>query len=148
MQSRVIPCNFENQQAIGCHKTAHSKTSQTGRPRSNDIMIPSGIICVLVPGCRRSEMPKTFGDGSAANPRLRKRRQKGDWKRILRCAIKSARKQDRINLQKIPAGSSMARQDLLQNDFLHGSSVDLTGLQSDTKGSVMAVLDLSAWHAS
>ena len=50
-------------------------------------------------------MPKIYGDDSTANLRLHKWRQKGIWKNILRCAVKSAHKQA-INLQKISVDSS------------------------------------------
>ncbi len=69
------------------------KPAATGRPRSNDRTVLNGIICVLVSGCRWGEMPKTCGDGSTANPRLRKWQEFGIWKKILGCAIKSAHKQ-------------------------------------------------------
>ena len=82
------------------------KPSKTGRPRSNDRMIINGIIYVLISGCRWSEMPKIYGDDSTANLRLHKWQQKGIWKKILRCAIKSAHKSGKINLQKILVDSS------------------------------------------
>ncbi len=82
------------------------KPAATGRPRSNDRMVLSGIICVLVSGCKWSEMSKTCGDGSTANPRLRKWQEFGIWKKILGRAIKSAHKSGRIDLQKISVDSS------------------------------------------
>ncbi len=48
------------------------KPAATGRPRSNDRTVLNGIICVLVSGCRWSEMPKTCGDDSTANPMPRR----------------------------------------------------------------------------
>ena len=76
------------------------KPAHTGRPRSNDRMILNGIIYVLISGCRWGEMPKRYGDDSTANLRLRKWQQKGIWKKILRCAIKSAYSVGKLNLQK------------------------------------------------
>ncbi len=43
---------------------------------------------------------------------------------------------------------TMARQDLLQDGSLPGSSADFTGRQSDTKGTVTTILDLCIRHAS
>ena len=83
-----------------------SKLAKTGRPRSNDRMIINGIIYVLISGCRWSEMPEIYGDDSTANLRLRKWQEIGVWKQVLRCAIKSAHKSDKINLQKISIDSS------------------------------------------
>ena len=82
------------------------KPAHTGRPKSNDRMILNGIIYVLISGCRWSEMPKMYGDDSTANLRLHKWQQKGIWKKILKCAIKSAHKSGKINLQKISIDSS------------------------------------------
>ena len=82
------------------------KPATTGRLRSNDRITLNGIIYVLISGCRWSEMPKIYGDDSTANLRLHKWQQKGIWKKILRCVIKSAHKQNKINLQKISVDSS------------------------------------------
>ena len=82
------------------------KPASTGRPRSNDRMIINGIIYVLISGCRWSEMPKRYGDDSTANLRLRKWQEVGVWKKILKCAIKSAHNSGKINLQKISVDSS------------------------------------------
>ena len=82
------------------------KPAKTERPRSNDRMIINGIIYVLISGCRWSEMPEKYGDDSTANLRLRKWQQKRIWKKILRCAIKSAHKQSKINLRHISVDSS------------------------------------------
>ena len=82
------------------------KHAHTGRPRSDDRMVLNGIIYVLISGCRWSEMPKIYGDDSTANLILHKWQQKGIWKKILRCAIKSAHSSGKINLQKISVDSS------------------------------------------
>ncbi len=82
------------------------KPAGTGRPHSNDRMILDGIICVLASGYGWSEMPKTCGDGSTANPRLRRWQEFGTWKKILGRAIKSAHKSGRIDLQKTSIDSS------------------------------------------
>ncbi len=83
------------------------KPAATGRPRSNDRMVLNGIIYVLSSGCRWSEMPKIYGDDSTANLRLRKWQEFGIWKKILGCAIKSAHRQGKINLEKISIDSSI-----------------------------------------
>jgi len=85
------------------------KPAHTGRPRSNDRMIINGIIHVLISGCRWSEMPEKYGDDSTANRRLNRWQQKGIWKKILKCAIKTAHKSGKINLQKISVDSSSIR---------------------------------------
>ena len=82
------------------------KPAHTGRSRSDDRMVLNGIIYVLISGCRWSEMPKIYGDDSTANLRLRKWQEIGVWKKILKCAIKSAHKSGKINLQKISVDSS------------------------------------------
>jgi len=83
-----------------------SKPAHTGRPRSNDRMVLNGIIYVLISGCRCSEMPKIYGDDSTANLRLHRWQQKGIWKNILKCAIKSAHSSGKINLRYISVDSS------------------------------------------
>ncbi len=82
------------------------KPAATGRPRSNDRTVLNVIIYVLVSGCGWDEMPKTYGDDSAANPRLRRWQEFGIWKKILGRAIKSAHKSGRIDMQKISIDSS------------------------------------------
>lgn len=82
------------------------KPATTGRPRSNDKMILNGIIYVLISGCRWAEMPKKYGDDSTANLRLRKWQEIGVWKKILKSAITSAHKQNKLKLQKISIDSS------------------------------------------
>ena len=52
-------------------------------------------------------MPKIYGDDSTANLRLRKWQEVGVWKKILKCAIKSAHNSGKINLQKISVDSSI-----------------------------------------
>ncbi len=80
--------------------------ARTGRPRAADRMILNGIIYVLITGCRWSEMPEKYGDDSISNLRLRKWKQKGIWKKILSCAIKSIHLSGKLNLQKISIDSS------------------------------------------
>ena len=96
------------------------KPASTGRPRSNDRTTIHGIIYVLISGCRWAEMPKICGDDSTANLRLHKWQQKGIWKKILRCAIKSAHKSGKINLQKISIDSSSipAKKGAIQLDMM------------------------------
>ncbi len=81
------------------------KPSHTGRPRSNDRKIISGILFVAITGCRWSEMPKKYGFRPTANRRLNSWQQKGIWKKALSCAIRTAHKSNRLNLQKISADS-------------------------------------------
>ena len=81
------------------------KPARTGRPRHDDRNIINGIICVLITGCRWSEMPKIYGDDSTANRRLNRWQQNGIWKKILSGMIKSAHKQGKLNLQKISVDS-------------------------------------------
>ena len=82
------------------------KPANTGRPRDDDRKIINGIIYVLITGCRWSEMPQKYCDDYTANRRLNSWQQKGIWKKILKCVIKSAHKQNKINLQKISVDSS------------------------------------------
>ncbi len=82
------------------------KPAHTGRPRCNDRTTINGIIYVLISGCRWSEMPNRYGFKSTAHLRFQKLQQKGIWKKILRCAIKSAHASGKLNLQKISVDSS------------------------------------------
>jgi transposase len=78
----------------------------TGRPRCDDRTTINGIMFVLVSGCRWSEMPKRYGSKSTAHLRLQNWQQRGVWKNILSCAIKSDHKSGKLNLQKISIDSS------------------------------------------
>jgi transposase len=82
------------------------KSAKTGRPRCDDRTTLNGIIYVLICGCRWSEMPKRYGSKSTAHLRLQTWQQKGVWKKVLSCAIKSAHKQGNLNLQKISVDST------------------------------------------
>jgi len=82
------------------------KPAHTGRPRSDDRMTINGIIYVLISGCRWREMPKMYGSKSTAHLRLQTLQQRGTWKKILFSAIKSAHKQNKINLRYISVDSS------------------------------------------
>jgi len=82
------------------------KPSKTGRPRCNDRTTINGIIYVLISGCRWREIPEKYGSKSTAHLRFQNLQQRGIWKKILSGAIKSAHKQNRINLQKISIDSS------------------------------------------
>ena len=70
------------------------KPDKTGRPRNNDRTTINGILFVLISGCRWAEMPKRYGFKSTANRRLQDWQQKGVWKKILKCIIKSAHSSD------------------------------------------------------
>jgi len=82
------------------------KPAKTGRPRCDDRTTINGIIYVLISGCRWREMPKQYGSKSTAHLRFQNLQEQGTWKKILSCAIKSAHKQNKINLQKISVDSS------------------------------------------
>jgi len=61
---------------------------------------------VLITGCRWIDLPEQYGSKSSAHRRFQDFQQKGIWKKILKCAIVSAHKQNKINLQKISVDSS------------------------------------------
>ena len=79
--------------------------AKTGRPRCDDRTTINGILFVLTTGCRWEDMPKRYGTKSSAHLRFQNLQQKGVWKKILSELIKSARRQDKINLQKISVDS-------------------------------------------
>jgi len=83
------------------------KPARTGRPRSDDKKTINGILYVLITGCRWSEMPEKYGTKSTAHLRLQTWQQRGIWKKILSCAIKTAYKSGKLNLQKISVDSSI-----------------------------------------
>ena len=66
----------------------------------------NAIIFVLITGCRWIDLPSRYGSKSSAHRRFQDLQQKGIWKKILKCAIKSAHKSDKLNLQKISVDSS------------------------------------------
>ena len=80
--------------------------AKTGRPRYNDRKTYNGIIYVLTTGCRWQDMPKKYGDDSTANRRLNLWQQIGVWEKILSELIRTAHKQNKINLQKISVDST------------------------------------------
>ena len=82
------------------------KPAKTGRPRADDRTTINGILFVLTVGCRWEELPEKYGSKSTAHLRLQDWQQKGVWKKILSEIIKSAHKQNKINLQKISIDSS------------------------------------------
>ena len=82
------------------------KPAKTGRPRCDDRTTVNGILFVLSVGCRWKELPKKYGSKSTAHLRFSELQQKGIWKKILSELIKSAHKQNKINLQKISVDSS------------------------------------------
>ena len=82
------------------------KSAKTGRPRSDDKTTINGILFVLTVGCRWSEMPQKYGSKSTAHLRLQNWEQQGIWRKILSSLIKSAHKQNKLNLQKISVDSS------------------------------------------
>lgn len=82
------------------------KPAKTGRPRADDKTTITAIMFVLITGCRWIDLPKIYGSKSSAHRRFQDLQQKGIWKNILKCAIKSAHKQNKINLQKISVDSS------------------------------------------
>ncbi len=82
------------------------KPAKTGRPRRDDRTTVNGILFVLTTGCRWADMPDKYGSKSTAHLRFQELQQKGIWKKILSKLIKSARRQGRIDLQKISIDSS------------------------------------------
>lgn len=82
------------------------KPAATGRPRADDRTTINAIMFVLITGCRWIDLPSKYGSKSSAHRRFQDLQQKGTWKKILKCAIKSSHRQDKINLQKISVDSS------------------------------------------
>ena len=82
------------------------KPAKTGRPRADGRTTINGILFVLTVGCRWEELPEKYGSKSTTHLRLQDWQQKGVWKKILSEIIKSAHKQNKINLQKISIDSS------------------------------------------
>ena len=82
------------------------KPARTGRPRCDDRTTINGILFVLTVGCRWEELPEKYGSKSTAHLRLQDWQQKGVWKKILSKLIKSAYKQNKINLRYISVDSS------------------------------------------
>lgn len=80
--------------------------ARTGRPRADDRTTINAIIFVLITGCRWIDLPARYGSKSSAHRRFQDLQQKGVWKKILKCAITSAHKQGKLNLQKISVDSS------------------------------------------
>ena len=81
------------------------KPAKTGRPRTDDRTTINAIMFVLITGCRWIDLPARYGSKSSAHRRFQDFQQKGIWKKILKCAIVSAYKQNKINLQKISVDS-------------------------------------------
>ena len=82
------------------------KPARTGRPRCDDRTTINGILFVLTVGCRWEELPEKYGSKSTTHLRLQDWQQKGVWIKILSGIMKSAYKQNKINLQKISVDSS------------------------------------------
>ena len=82
------------------------KPVRTGRPRADDRTTINAIIFVLITGCRWIDLPIRYGSKSSAHRRFQDLQQKGIWEKILTYAIKSAYRQNKINLQKISIDSS------------------------------------------
>ena len=83
-----------------------SKPARTGRPRADDRTTINAIMFVLITECRWIDLPTRYGSKSSAHRRFQDMQQKGVWKKILKCAIKSAHKANKIHLQKISVDSS------------------------------------------
>ena len=82
------------------------KPAATGRPRADDKTTINAILFVLITGCRWIDLPARYGSKSSAHRRFQDLQQKGMWKKILSCAIKSAHKSGKLHLQKISVDSS------------------------------------------
>ncbi len=82
------------------HCTTITKPARSSRPRNNDRMIINAILSVLT-NCRWADMPTQYGSKSTVHLRFQELQQRGIWKKILSKLIKSAHRQEKINLQKI-----------------------------------------------
>ena len=82
------------------------RPATTGRPRADDRTTIDAIMFVLITGCRWIDLPARYGSKSSAHRRFQELQQKGIWKKILKCAIKSAHQSGKISLQKISVDSS------------------------------------------
>ena len=82
------------------------KPAKTGRPRCDDRTTINAIMFVAITGCRWTELPIQYGSKSTAHRRFQDWQQKGVWKKILSKLIKSAHKQNKLQLQKISIDSS------------------------------------------
>ena len=82
------------------------KPAKTGRPRCDDKATIDAIMFVLITGCRWIDLPAQYGSKSSAHRMFQNLQQKGIWKKILKSAIASAHKQNKLNLQKISVDSS------------------------------------------
>ncbi len=89
-----------------CPQSTPSKTSCNWKTKCDDRTTINAIIFVLITGCRWIDLPAKYGSKSSAHRRFQYLQQKGIWKKILKSAIKSARKQDKINLRYISVDSS------------------------------------------
>ncbi len=77
------------------------KPDATGRPRADDRTTINAVIFVPITGCRWIDLPAKYGSESSAHRRFQNFQQKGVWEKILAHVIKSAQKQDKINLRYI-----------------------------------------------
>ena len=82
------------------------KPAATGRPRCDDRTTINAVIFVPITGCRWIDLPAKYGSKSSAHRRFQYLQQKGIWKKILKSTIKSAQKQNKINLRYISVDSS------------------------------------------
>ena len=82
------------------------KPARTGRPRADDRTTINAIMFVLTTGCRWIDSPARYGSKSSAHRRFQNLQEQKVWKNILSHLIKSAHKQNKINLQKISVDSS------------------------------------------
>ena len=71
--------------------------AKTGRPRADDRTTINAIMFVLITGCRWIDLPARYGSKSPAHRRFQDIQQKGVWKKILKCTIKSVHKSGKIN---------------------------------------------------
>ena len=96
------------------------KPAKTGRPKVDDRTTINAIIFVLITACRWIDLPVKYGYKSSGHRRFQDFQQKGIWKKILRCVIKSAHKSGKINLQKISIDSSSipAKKGAIQLDMM------------------------------
>ena len=79
------------------------KPTKIGRPRSDERTTINAIIFVFITGCRWIDLSVVvqYCSKSSSHRRFQDLQQKGIWKKILKCTLKSAYSSDKINLRYI-----------------------------------------------
>ncbi len=84
--------------SMECPQSTPSKTSCNWQTKCDDRTTINAVIFVPITGCRWIDLPAKYGSKSSAHRMFQNFQQKGAWKKILAHVIKSAQKQDKINL--------------------------------------------------